>query len=378
MVSFFLNFPMFYHCAIKDHTSLSQYDAVSILLLGKSKADCRRKTISDYRAVYYTLGMERLPSDILTSLLHCSREELLRRFRLLQLQESDSISCALGHLIRHVENIGRTKRVILETKINNGYDFYEIILDIFLLALKCPPEHILPLTQRDRDFIQHCWEASSAAKALSSDKLPDSPAAVSGEAPADIPEESPEENPEESAAGPSETAPASSPFAEDMLTVKYRKVTIPDELEEIADYFLHISEPGMMSLDWADIMSVLTDDTGMATFGFAFVCGKLEEVEDFLVHSHLWKNCTSMISYCNIGTLVDWSHMGLAETVFRKRCGSAFHITSTWSRLRDDDRLELWMLYKILPLEQHRLAETDNNSYADRASKYIDLMSFQR
>lgn len=69
MVSFFLNFPMFYHCAIKDHTSLSQYDAVSILLLGKSKADCRRKTISDYRAVYYTLGMERLPSDILTSLL---------------------------------------------------------------------------------------------------------------------------------------------------------------------------------------------------------------------------------------------------------------------------------------------------------------------
>ncbi len=83
MDALFLNFPTFYHSAIKGNTSLPQYNAVSVLLLGNVRENCTKESIDDPSVSVYVSGKKPIRKSILTPLLNISHEEAVRRLHML-------------------------------------------------------------------------------------------------------------------------------------------------------------------------------------------------------------------------------------------------------------------------------------------------------
>jgi len=67
-----LTFSSFYMTLVKKNTSLRQYDAVSVLLLGKLRSECIDNVITDQMATHYVHGTKKISKEILSPLLQCS------------------------------------------------------------------------------------------------------------------------------------------------------------------------------------------------------------------------------------------------------------------------------------------------------------------
>lgn len=85
--TYFLNFPTFYHCAIKGNTALSQFNAVSVLLLGKVREECVDEVVDDSVVSVYVSGRKSIRKSILTPLLGVSHDEIVGRLNRLGIQD---------------------------------------------------------------------------------------------------------------------------------------------------------------------------------------------------------------------------------------------------------------------------------------------------
>lgn len=82
-----MNFPTFYHCAIKGNTALSQFNAVSVLLLGKVREECVDEVVDDSVVSVYVSGRKSIRKSILTPLLGVSHDEIVGRLNRLGIQD---------------------------------------------------------------------------------------------------------------------------------------------------------------------------------------------------------------------------------------------------------------------------------------------------
>ena len=249
-----LNFPTFYHSAIKNNTSLPQFNAVSVLLLGDVRENCTEESIDDSSVSGYVSGKKSIRKRILTPLLNVSHEETVRRLHMLGIQDIQRTVDALTLLIGEVSNLSITAKAPLlalaETK-NAEYDF---VAEVFLTAVKCP----LVFTHRlSKEMIQYLnslgWPEQSAAP----DPIDSSEAA------------------HETASNPENILEASIQKENDQVLIKfsqeaqevfvsYRNLSIPEDKKAAIRCILgpHLNDPGIIYLQDDDVASIITEEEG--------------------------------------------------------------------------------------------------------------------
>lgn len=142
-----LSFPVFYQSVIKQRLTLKQYDAVNLLLLGKRYSDCVEMQISQSTAANYVSGKKKISKDIITQLLECTPAECKRRLQALGLQNLDQGIFCLKYMLYNGElQINGYDRARLLHLVRNDNDFYNFLTEVFILAVKCPPKDMRPLT----------------------------------------------------------------------------------------------------------------------------------------------------------------------------------------------------------------------------------------
>lgn len=153
-----LSFPVFYQAVIKQRLTLKQYDAVNLLLLGKRYNDCVEIQISQSMAANYVSGKKKVSKDIITQLLDCPPAECKRRLQALGLQNLDQGVFCLKFMLYNGEiQLNDYDRARLLHLVRNDKDFYNFLTEAFILAIKCPPQDVRPLTEDERNAL-HAYQ----------------------------------------------------------------------------------------------------------------------------------------------------------------------------------------------------------------------------
>lgn len=153
-----LNFPVFYNCIVKGNTPLHQYDAVSILLLGKLRGNCDSIYIRDAEATGYISGEKNIKKEILNQVTRISKEEARERIDGLGFQDLAGIANAARELLTIVNIPFNMRQKIRDTK-----DDLSVITDTFIAALKCPPKNVFRLGFEEKTRIALCYSKENTA-----------------------------------------------------------------------------------------------------------------------------------------------------------------------------------------------------------------------
>lgn len=161
MDKIFLNFPTFFNSVIKKHTSLKQYDSVSILLVG-----AQRKEFDSHSTLYlkdkmisvYASGAQNIKYEILNPLQSLSQEEAVQRMKCLGFQDVTLVAESCRILLLHVHELSPHVQDSLiayfnDRKRSTEDQCYEFLAAVFLRAVQCKPEYIVPLKPADKEFL---------------------------------------------------------------------------------------------------------------------------------------------------------------------------------------------------------------------------------
>jgi len=159
-----LNFPVFYQCAVKGNTNLAQYDAVSVLLLGKLRKDCDDGVVIwDAEATGYTSGKRRLKKELFAQSTQISQEDARTRIEALGFQDTVRIAKIVRNLLSIVDLSVDARKYIEESP-----DEITLISSAFLTAIKCPAKKVFPLGLSEKKKIAFCYNEANINK-ISSD-----------------------------------------------------------------------------------------------------------------------------------------------------------------------------------------------------------------
>jgi len=115
-----------------------QYDAVSILLLGKKKGDIELSVITDTVASNYVKGKKPISKPIMDALLQCDEAEIIRRLKLLEFQNVSYINNVLSSLIDEAFNISEHDKASIKERKNSQDSEFSFIAAVFMAAIRCP------------------------------------------------------------------------------------------------------------------------------------------------------------------------------------------------------------------------------------------------
>lgn len=243
-----LNFPVFYHCVVKDHTNLKQYDAVSVLLLGKRREQCdaqRDVVILDPVAANYVSGKKRIRKEILNPLLLCSVKEAERRLKMLGFQSIEDVVPILKRLLAVSISLSKDELDALQGDYDATGNAYRFVANVFLLSIKCPAKYVYTLTAEDKELIQACY----LERSIHQDLIERSGGELVSVHRDDI----------------WNTAPA--------ISFRYRPVTLPKDYQMIVDYLtpLVLDKSALIRLDKATLDSFFSEADENTYIGF-FEC----------------------------------------------------------------------------------------------------------
>lgn len=241
-----LNFSTFYCNAVKQHSNWSQFDSVSILLLGKKREDCLGEVIDNATSSCYVSGRRPIRNSILTNLLNISDEEAMRRVNMLGIQDIHRVVDTLKALICKATNLSKsTKEVLLESATTAGSE-YAFVAKVFLVAVKYraksvtrhigkemqypPPEKQLELPGVSRD----CADEESGPISASVDKVRSHKKNTSKQEPFSYSHEAIE------------------------VSVSYRPLSMPKDKNAVENYFLCHCEGAFTHPDYAEVEDILS------------------------------------------------------------------------------------------------------------------------
>lgn len=158
-----LNFPVFYQCVVKGNTNLLQYDAVSVLLLGKLRKDCETIYIRDAEATGYISGKKSIKKEIMSQAMRISEEDARKRIEELGFQNLAGIANAMRELLGIV-NI----HPVMLKKIREEQDDLAMITETFMMALRSPPKDVFPLGMEEKARIALCYSKENTAAFMDS------------------------------------------------------------------------------------------------------------------------------------------------------------------------------------------------------------------
>jgi len=148
-----LSFPVFYY-AIKEHVSISQYNAINMLFLGKYRSSTGENEdyISDLYASSYCSGKRKISRDYIEKIISLSRREVRHRINSLGFQDISKVAGTLRNLVECTSLNNKTRRILATLK-----DDLDFITEVFLMSIKCPPQHAHSLTADEKIKIKSCF-----------------------------------------------------------------------------------------------------------------------------------------------------------------------------------------------------------------------------
>lgn len=152
MAGLSLNYATFYNSAIRNLTSLSQTDVANVLFHGTTAEDYLGTPISTSMASHLIKGRAQVPKKLRIEVWGCSREELIDRLKLLEIQNVDACHQALVRLVQACGVNDATVKT-LEQEANTEAARYAYIAEVFNLCTKCPKQSIRVLTDEDIELL---------------------------------------------------------------------------------------------------------------------------------------------------------------------------------------------------------------------------------
>lgn len=166
-----LNFPVFYHCAVKGKTNLTQYNAVSILLLGRTRSETESDIvkmdgsvsnsskrsvleISDADAANYVSGKKGIKKEVFAEVVDITAEEAEKRLEKLGIQDISSITEALKRLII---NLDIKPDICKQLLASHKEGKLTLAANMFLMAVRYPAKKLVPLSKNDKKLISLCF-----------------------------------------------------------------------------------------------------------------------------------------------------------------------------------------------------------------------------
>lgn len=138
-----LNFPVFYACTVKGRTVRKQLDIVQALLTGKYADDCLDgEKIQGSIISGYISGRRRISVQTLHDVSACSHEELVRRFEMIDLYNTDGSAQNIQHFLEDQRPVGETETLRLLEYAQNCPSPLDFLAEVFLAALRCPPNDV--------------------------------------------------------------------------------------------------------------------------------------------------------------------------------------------------------------------------------------------
>lgn len=265
-----LNFPVFYHCVVKEHTNLKQYDAVSVLLLGKLREQCDAQkdiVILDPVAANYVSGKKRIRKEILNPLLLCSVQEAERRLKMLGFQSIEDLVPILKRLLAVSISLSKDELDSLQGDYDSTGDACRFVANVFLLSIKCPAKYVTTLNSEDKELIQACY----LERPIHQDLIERSGGELVSVHRDDI----------------WNTAPA--------ISFRYRQVTLPNDYQMVVDYLTPLvsDKRALIRLDKADLDAFFSEANKDTYIGFFECFGPYEYILQ-QIDSNLFMNSISL------------------------------------------------------------------------------------
>lgn len=298
METLFLNFPTFYHCAIKGNTILSQFNAVSVLLLGKVREECVEEVIDDPAVSVYVSGRKSIRKNILTQLFSISHDEVVGRLNKLGIQDVQRMVDALSVLLEEVENLSvAAKAPLIKLSKRPGAE-YDFVAEMFIAAVKCPDWLVHRLSN---EAVLHLnllgWPERDSSGQKATQQVE--------------PEASPD-------AGQTDSANSSEQNSRDWalhafprkgkeISLSYHSLSMPEDEDMVTRYFMDFSTGNMVSLDPDDFTSFF-EKKDVFKYSLVELSGSLDAIA---LETSRWKkepDCTGCVMEFEIS-----SDIGLDE-----------------------------------------------------------------
>lgn len=268
METLFLNFPTFYHCAIKGNTALSQFNAVSVLLLGKVREECVNEVVDDPAVSVYVSGRKSIRKSILTPLLGASHDEIVGRLNRLGIQDVQRMVDALSILLNEVENLSdAAKNPLFELSKRPGAE-YDFVAEMFMAAIKCPDRLVHRLSNEAILYLNLLgWQERSAAEQPTPQEAEPDSTADAGQA------DSASSNARERQNQTSHAFPREGKE----LFLTYYNLAMPEDEDVVTHYFTDRSEDSFIALDPDDFSMFFSNKDGF-TYSLVEISGCPEDV----------------------------------------------------------------------------------------------------
>ena len=166
---FYLNFPVFFHCVVKKHSSLkTNKEKVSYLLSGY--APTHTNGLNDDDCSRYSSGTRTIPNELLKN-IRANSDSLSTRFDNLGLKNIDCLK-GLRYLVRN-------NQLIVDEEIAESLskppasktELQQILGSLFISSLDCDDILQKPLTSEDKKFLQNSATFERNLYALDNDEL---------------------------------------------------------------------------------------------------------------------------------------------------------------------------------------------------------------
>lgn len=286
MEPLFLNFPTFYHSAIKGNTNLSQFNAVSVLLLGKVREKCTNEAIDDPSVSVYVSGKKPIRKSILTPLLSISHKEIIGRLNMLGIQDIQRMVDALTKLIDQVANLSDTAKAPLLKLARTAGSEYDFVAETFLVAIKCPTEFRRRLSDETTQYLNLLGWPERATSML------EPPTSAEKE-------RDPKSEPADDTASPEEQKkktriPVEFSQEAQKVFVSFRDLSIPEDKEAAISYFQGTCDDSFLILDRADVESFISGPDG-SCYSLVDVIGDYKSTCTELSRWKKFSNCGACI-----------------------------------------------------------------------------------
>lgn len=295
MAGLSLNYATFYNSAIRNLTSLSQTDVANVLFHGTTAEDYLGTPISTSMASHLIKGRAQVPKKLRIEVWGCSREELIDRLKLLEIQNVDACHQALVRLVQACGVNDATVKT-LEQEANTEAARYAYIAEVFNLCTKCPKQSIRVLTDEDIELLgqlrfREVPELTAEPEAPNADtthgnQRQDSTSKKADDAP-------------QKEAPPPRVRVGSMFEAPENVSVREVVVTLPEEENRYVELFSDESCNGIINLDAADVLTMF--HMGMdEQHEFRFFCfqGKRDAVMERIPDAFRGRTCDAcMFNY---------------------------------------------------------------------------------
>lgn len=166
------SFALMYHCVVKNNTSLDQYETVNILLKGNTYFNNGPHAISQSAASNYVNGRKKINQTLLKEIFEAPQEEIIRRFRLLQLKDVSKCVYHLQLMINEFElfSFFDNQNLLNSYTDKDESQNYLFLAEFFLICLKYT-NATRPFTDSEKSLLNFFYQEVAPHKSAEKDTI---------------------------------------------------------------------------------------------------------------------------------------------------------------------------------------------------------------